>query len=92
MMAYERASVDMLTGITRMPERQTDRPGKSQEEDVTERFRKQGPKEFPDRGTLSSEDDEDQPKSGCKREEKKISLNILKKQPARTRPAQCRPE
>ncbi|KZV52342.1 hypothetical protein F511_38502 [Dorcoceras hygrometricum] len=45
-----------------------------------------------DGGTLSSEDDEDQLKSGCKREEKKRALNGLKKQPARTRPAQCRPE
>ncbi|KZV55115.1 hypothetical protein F511_31607 [Dorcoceras hygrometricum] len=43
-------------------------------------------------GTRSSEDDEDQLKSGCKREEKKRALNGLKKQPARTRPAQCRPE
>ncbi|KZV28061.1 hypothetical protein F511_27125 [Dorcoceras hygrometricum] len=29
-------------------------------------------------------------KSGCKQEEKKRSLNGLKKQPARTRPARCR--
>ncbi|KZV32746.1 hypothetical protein F511_24185 [Dorcoceras hygrometricum] len=53
---------------------------------------------------LSSEDDEGQLerrsadkskledllKSGCKREEKKRSLNDAKKQPARTRPARCR--
>ncbi|KZV57469.1 hypothetical protein F511_32145 [Dorcoceras hygrometricum] len=53
---------------------------------------------------LSSEDDEGQLerrsadkskledliKSGCKREEKKRTLNGAKKQPARTRPAQCR--
>ncbi|KZV52329.1 H(\+)-transporting atpase plant/ plasma membrane type [Dorcoceras hygrometricum] len=31
-------------------------------------------------------------KSGCKREEKKRALNGLKKQPAPTRPAQCRPD
>ncbi|KZV36953.1 hypothetical protein F511_20134 [Dorcoceras hygrometricum] len=45
-----------------------------------------------DRRTHSSEDDEDQLKSGCKREEKKRALNGLKKQPARKRPAQCRTE
>ncbi|KZV36845.1 hypothetical protein F511_27979 [Dorcoceras hygrometricum] len=43
---YERASVDMLAGITKLSERQSERPGKSHEEDVAERFRKQGPKEF----------------------------------------------
>ncbi|KZU86119.1 hypothetical protein F511_45976 [Dorcoceras hygrometricum] len=36
----------MLAGITRLLERQLERPGKSHEEDVAERFRKQGPKEF----------------------------------------------
>ncbi|KZV43282.1 hypothetical protein F511_22219 [Dorcoceras hygrometricum] len=40
------------------------------------------------RETQSSKDDEDQLKSGCKREEKKRAFNGLKKQPARTRPAQ----
>ncbi|KZV24705.1 Thioredoxin [Dorcoceras hygrometricum] len=45
-----------------------------------------------DRGTLSSEDDEDQLKSDCRREEKKRALNISKKQPARTRPAPRRLE
>ncbi|KZV36026.1 hypothetical protein F511_28811 [Dorcoceras hygrometricum] len=40
---YERASVDMLAGITRMLERQLERSGKSHEEVVSERFRKQGP-------------------------------------------------
>ncbi|KZV41366.1 hypothetical protein F511_34374 [Dorcoceras hygrometricum] len=43
---YERASVDMLAGITKLLERHSERPGKSHEEDVAERFRKQGPKEF----------------------------------------------
>ncbi|KZT75934.1 hypothetical protein F511_47041 [Dorcoceras hygrometricum] len=43
---YERASVDMLAGITRLLERQSERPGKSREEDVAERFRKQRPKVF----------------------------------------------
>ncbi|KZV16799.1 hypothetical protein F511_11725 [Dorcoceras hygrometricum] len=43
---YERASVNMLAGITRLLERQSERPGNSHEEDVVERFRKQGPKEF----------------------------------------------
>ncbi|KZT75542.1 hypothetical protein F511_47434 [Dorcoceras hygrometricum] len=43
---YERASMDMLAGITRMLERQSERSRKSHEEDVAERFRKQGPKEF----------------------------------------------
>ncbi|KZV18485.1 hypothetical protein F511_18937 [Dorcoceras hygrometricum] len=41
---YERASVDMLAEITRMLERHLEHSGKSHEEDVTERFRKQGPK------------------------------------------------
>ncbi|KZV41644.1 hypothetical protein F511_25793 [Dorcoceras hygrometricum] len=41
---YERASVDMLAGITRLLKRQSERPEKSHEEDVAERFRKQGPK------------------------------------------------
>ncbi|KZV24540.1 hypothetical protein F511_40992 [Dorcoceras hygrometricum] len=36
----------MLAGITRLLERQAERPGKSLEEDVAERFGKQGPKEF----------------------------------------------
>ncbi|KZV23763.1 isoflavone reductase-like protein [Dorcoceras hygrometricum] len=45
MTLYERA-VDMLAVITKMLERESERPGKSHEEDVTERFRKQGPKEF----------------------------------------------
>ncbi|KZT75973.1 hypothetical protein F511_47003 [Dorcoceras hygrometricum] len=40
---YERASVDMLAGITRLLQRKSERPGKSHEEDVAERFRKQGP-------------------------------------------------
>ncbi|KZV19677.1 hypothetical protein F511_35174 [Dorcoceras hygrometricum] len=43
---YERASMDMLAGITRLLERQSERPGKSHEEDVAERFHKQGPKKF----------------------------------------------
>ncbi|KZV54204.1 hypothetical protein F511_13837 [Dorcoceras hygrometricum] len=46
MMPYERASVDMLAGITRMIERQSERSRKSHEEDVAEWFRKQGPKEL----------------------------------------------
>ncbi|KZV57437.1 hypothetical protein F511_31644 [Dorcoceras hygrometricum] len=37
-MPYERDSVDMLAGITKMLERQTERPGKSHEEYVAERF------------------------------------------------------
>ncbi|KZV19659.1 hypothetical protein F511_41896 [Dorcoceras hygrometricum] len=36
----------MLVGITRMFERQSEHSGKSHEEDLAERFRKQGPKEF----------------------------------------------
>ncbi|KZV19326.1 hypothetical protein F511_20501, partial [Dorcoceras hygrometricum] len=44
--SYERASMDMLAGITRLLERQSERPEKSHEENVDERFRKQGPKEF----------------------------------------------
>ncbi|KZV57401.1 hypothetical protein F511_11253 [Dorcoceras hygrometricum] len=36
----------MLTGITKMLERQSERSGKLHEEDVAEQFRKQGPKEF----------------------------------------------
>ncbi|KZV33279.1 hypothetical protein F511_05402 [Dorcoceras hygrometricum] len=36
-----------------------------------------------DRGTISSEDDEDQLKNGFKQEEKKRALNGSKKQPAR---------
>ncbi|KZV43880.1 putative galacturonosyltransferase 7 [Dorcoceras hygrometricum] len=43
---YERASMDMLAGITRLLERQSEHSEKSHEEDLTERFRKQGPKEF----------------------------------------------
>ncbi|KZV44302.1 hypothetical protein F511_26210, partial [Dorcoceras hygrometricum] len=43
---YERASVDMLARITRLLERQPERPRKSYEEDKVERFRKKGPKEF----------------------------------------------
>ncbi|KZV48326.1 hypothetical protein F511_41798 [Dorcoceras hygrometricum] len=35
---YERASVDMLAGITRLLERHSERPRKSHEEDVAERF------------------------------------------------------
>ncbi|KZV21001.1 hypothetical protein F511_37440 [Dorcoceras hygrometricum] len=46
MTPFERANVEMLAGITRLLERQTERPGKSHEEDVAERFRKQGPKDF----------------------------------------------
>ncbi|KZV21850.1 hypothetical protein F511_06560, partial [Dorcoceras hygrometricum] len=46
MTPYERASVDMLAGITKMLERQSERSVKSHEEDVTERFHKQGPKGF----------------------------------------------
>ncbi|KZV43982.1 hypothetical protein F511_11174 [Dorcoceras hygrometricum] len=46
MTAFERANVEMLAGITRLLERQTERPGKLHEEDIAERFRKQGPKEF----------------------------------------------
>ncbi|KZV27015.1 hypothetical protein F511_07836 [Dorcoceras hygrometricum] len=37
---YERARVDMLDGITRLLERQSERPGRSHEEDVAESFRK----------------------------------------------------
>ncbi|KZV43316.1 GLUCAN SYNTHASE-LIKE 9 family protein [Dorcoceras hygrometricum] len=37
------------------------------------------------RGTLSSEDDEDQFNSGCKREEKKRALNNSMRQPARSK-------
>ncbi|KZV40679.1 hypothetical protein F511_18435 [Dorcoceras hygrometricum] len=43
---YERASMDMLAGITRLLERQSERPEKSHDEDVAERFRKKGLKEF----------------------------------------------
>ncbi|XP_073121448.1 uncharacterized protein [Henckelia pumila] len=43
---FERASVDMLDGITRLLEHQNTQPRKSHEEDVAERFKKQGPKEF----------------------------------------------
>ncbi|KZV26838.1 hypothetical protein F511_44073 [Dorcoceras hygrometricum] len=46
MTPFERANVEMLAGITRMLEYQTERPGRSHEEDVAERFRKQGPKDF----------------------------------------------
>ncbi|KZV20486.1 hypothetical protein F511_34541 [Dorcoceras hygrometricum] len=42
---YERASVDILARITRL-ERQSERPGKSHEEDVVERFRNQGPEDW----------------------------------------------
>ncbi|KZV21023.1 hypothetical protein F511_28245 [Dorcoceras hygrometricum] len=38
MTLYERDSVDMLAGITRMLERQSERPGKSHEEDVAPGF------------------------------------------------------
>ncbi|KZV37694.1 hypothetical protein F511_22080 [Dorcoceras hygrometricum] len=44
MTPYERASVDMLAGITRLLERQLERPRKSHEEDVAERFCQQGEK------------------------------------------------
>ncbi|KZV38728.1 hypothetical protein F511_19526 [Dorcoceras hygrometricum] len=40
---YERASVDMLAGITRLLERQSERPEKSHEEDVAERFPQASP-------------------------------------------------
>ncbi|KZV35031.1 hypothetical protein F511_19778 [Dorcoceras hygrometricum] len=40
------ASLDILAEISRLLERKSERPGKSHEEDVAERFRKQGPKEF----------------------------------------------
>ncbi|KZT75649.1 hypothetical protein F511_47326 [Dorcoceras hygrometricum] len=43
---YERASVSMLAGITRILERQSEHSGKSHEEDFAERCCKQGPKEF----------------------------------------------
>ncbi|KZV42844.1 hypothetical protein F511_17418 [Dorcoceras hygrometricum] len=43
---YERATVDMLARITRLLECRSKRLGKSHEEDVAERFRKQGHKEF----------------------------------------------
>ncbi|KZV47763.1 hypothetical protein F511_23268 [Dorcoceras hygrometricum] len=43
---YERASVDMLAGITRLLKRHSERPRKFHEDDVAERFHKQGPKEF----------------------------------------------
>ncbi|KZV15940.1 hypothetical protein F511_23984 [Dorcoceras hygrometricum] len=46
MTPFERANVKMLAGITRLLERQSERPRKSHKEDVAERFRKQGPKEF----------------------------------------------
>ncbi|KZT76105.1 hypothetical protein F511_46870 [Dorcoceras hygrometricum] len=46
MTPFERVNVEMLAGITRLLERQTERPGKLHEEDVAERFRKQGPKDF----------------------------------------------
>ncbi|KZV06906.1 hypothetical protein F511_45612 [Dorcoceras hygrometricum] len=46
MTPYERANVDMLAWITRMLDRQSEHSGKSHEEDVAERLRKQGPKEF----------------------------------------------
>ncbi|KZV06603.1 hypothetical protein F511_45916 [Dorcoceras hygrometricum] len=38
--------MDMLAVITRMLERQSERSGKSHEEDVAELFRKQGPRSF----------------------------------------------
>ncbi|KZV49800.1 hypothetical protein F511_20380 [Dorcoceras hygrometricum] len=41
---YERASVEMLAGITRLLERQSERPGKSHEEDVAERFTSRDPR------------------------------------------------
>ncbi|XP_073153876.1 uncharacterized protein [Henckelia pumila] len=43
---FEQASVNMLAGITRLLENQATQPRKSHEEDVAERFKKQGPKEF----------------------------------------------
>ncbi|XP_073127686.1 uncharacterized protein [Henckelia pumila] len=46
LIAFERASVDMLAGITRLLEHQADRPRKTREEDIAERFRRQDPKEF----------------------------------------------
>ncbi|KZV58776.1 hypothetical protein F511_28743 [Dorcoceras hygrometricum] len=46
MTPYERASVDLLAGITKIQERQSERSRKSHEEDVAERFRNQGPKEI----------------------------------------------
>ncbi|KZV49191.1 carboxyl-terminal-processing peptidase 1, chloroplastic [Dorcoceras hygrometricum] len=44
---YERASASMLAGITRILERQSERSGKSHEEDVAETFSKQVPKDLP---------------------------------------------
>ncbi|KZV25186.1 transferase, transferring glycosyl group [Dorcoceras hygrometricum] len=44
MTPFERANMEMLAMITRLLERQTERPEKSHEEDIAERFRKQGPK------------------------------------------------
>ncbi|KZV35646.1 hypothetical protein F511_24029 [Dorcoceras hygrometricum] len=38
MTPFERANMEMLAGITRLLERQTERPGKSHEEDIVERF------------------------------------------------------
>ncbi|KZV27108.1 inactive rhomboid protein 1-like [Dorcoceras hygrometricum] len=46
MTPFERANVEMLAGITRILERQSERSGKPHEEDVTERFCKEGRKEF----------------------------------------------
>ncbi|KZV49178.1 hypothetical protein F511_04447 [Dorcoceras hygrometricum] len=47
MTPFERANVEMLAGITTLLECQTERSdGKSHEEYVAKRFRKQGPKEF----------------------------------------------
>ncbi|XP_073137187.1 uncharacterized protein [Henckelia pumila] len=43
---FERANVDMLAGITSLLVHQSAQPRKSYEEDVAERFKKQGPKEF----------------------------------------------
>ncbi|KZV50730.1 hypothetical protein F511_20057, partial [Dorcoceras hygrometricum] len=43
---YERASMDMLAGISKILERHSESSGKSHEEDTAERFRKQGANEF----------------------------------------------
>ncbi|KZV54655.1 DEAD/DEAH box helicase [Dorcoceras hygrometricum] len=65
---------------------------RTQEDQLGEQLKCRICSDIGSRETRSSEDDENQLKSGCKREEKKRALNGLKKQPARTRPAQCRPE
>ncbi|KZV31107.1 hypothetical protein F511_14988 [Dorcoceras hygrometricum] len=48
MTPFERANVEMLAGITRILERQSESSGKPHEEDVAERFRKGDARSFPE--------------------------------------------